>query len=154
MAVELPDPFGLRRAAAPFVEALLGLVLLPRQLERLLDVVENMNARVDLTIDGITRAADGIGRVNAALDQSLPELASAAGALRDLVGELQATIASLADQLPMTTQVLQEALPQLTGAIDAIEARIGHFDGVVDELGQTVVAVAGAIPGVRRAVRR
>ncbi len=154
MAAQLPDPFGLRRAAAPFFDALLGLLLLPRQLERLLDLVENTNARVDLTIDGITRAAEGIGRVNAALDQSLPELASAAGALRELVGELQTTIASLAAQLPATTKVLQEALPQLTGAIDSIEARIGHFDGVVDELGQTVVAVAGAIPGVRRAVKR
>jgi len=154
MAVELPDPFGLRRAAAPVVEALLGLVSLPRQLERLLDLVENTNTRVDLTIDGITRAADGIGRVNAALDESLPELAAAAVALRELVGELQTTIRTLADQLPTTTQVLQEALPQLTGAIDSIDARIGHFDGVVDELGQTVLAVAGAIPGVRRAVKR
>ena len=154
MAVQLPDPFGLRRAAAPILEALLGLLLLPRQLERLLDLVENTNARVDLTIDGISRAADGIGRVNAALEESLPDLASAAGALRGLVGELQSTIALLAEQLPTTTKVLQEALPQLTGAIDSIEARIGHLDGVVDEFGQTVVAVAGAIPGVRRAVKR
>lgn len=146
MAPRIPDPLGLGRLTSSALEALASLSTLPSQLDRLLGLVEETNRQV-------RRASDGIDDMNRRLDSTLPELAQAAGALHDLVENLRGAVGVLADQLPGTTDVLRESLPRLTGAIDAMEVRIGHLDGVVNDLGQTVVSVAGAIPGVRRAVR-
>ena len=113
--------------AVAWSTALVGeLVHLPATLRKARELVTTLPAR----LDELTCALD---RTTATIDDTLPAVPAAVAELHTTLNELTATLDS-----------------SLNGTM--VE-RIEHLDHVVSDLGRTLTALIGSIPGARRALK-
>lgn len=69
------------------------------------------------------------------------------------VNRLDAAVTTLSGDLMGLLGELERLLPELSGMVNGMDGRVERVELVVSQLSDTLLAVAGGIPGVRRAVR-
>jgi len=83
-----------------------------------------------------------------------PETLRRARTLVGDLGRLPAQLERLTETLERTTGGLEHSLGQFADAVGGgMQERLEHLDVVVSDLGSTLSALIGAIPGARRALQ-
>ena len=95
-----------------------------------------------------------LDRFTALLDRSLGEVRDEVRDVGGRLEHLQGSIDALATQLGTTTDGIDQAMPVLSDAVLRLETRLEGMEGLLGELGGTVVGTVNAVPGLRRLARR
>lgn len=90
--------------------------------------------------------------------RTLHELSRLPEQIDELTAALDRTTATIEHSLPELTSTVIGALHERVANLDtlvggAMAERLEHMDQVVSELGRTLTALIGSIPGARRALR-
>lgn len=104
--------------------------------------------------DRLDRLSVTLERTMVGLDTSLPQLNEVMGEITAGVGSVEGAVHELNGELGRTVFALDQLLPELSGMMNAVDTRMAHMDQTVSELGAMARGILGAIPGVRRTVRR
>ncbi len=102
----------------------------------------------------LDRLTDALEDTMAGLNATLPRLNDVMSEVTEGVGSVEEAVHELNGELGKTVFALDRLLPELSGMISAMDLRMSHMDETVSEMGAMARGVLGAIPGVRRSVRR
>lgn len=104
--------------------------------------------------DRLDRLTGALEETMAGLDATLPRLNDTMGQVTDGVGSVEQAVGDLTGELSKTVSALDRLLPELSGFIGTMDVKLAEMNDSVSELGDMARGVLGAIPGVRRSVRR
>jgi ABC-type transporter Mla subunit MlaD len=132
----LPWTIGVLRES---LTSLSTVILQLETLGRLPDEIDALTGTLNQTI----QALDGtLGAVDRAMGSMVPQVAR----LDEAMGGLGVDLAAFRDALERT-------LPELASVVGGMDDRLQRVEDVVSQLGEALLTVMGAIPGVRRALR-
>lgn len=80
-------------------------------------------------------------------------LQTTTGMLAGSLPAVEAQLAELRGDLTGFREALEGLLPELSRVVTGMDDRFQHVEAMVGELGDALLNVMGAIPGVRRALR-
>ena len=87
------------------------------------------------------------------LDTMLPAVERTLAAVASNAEHLDAAVGGLAGDLTSFRETLESMLPELSRLVGGMDDRVQHVEAMVSELGDALLNLMGAIPGVRRAIR-
>jgi hypothetical protein len=104
--------------------------------------------------DRLDRLTNALEETMAGLDSTLPRLNRSMEQVTDGVDRVEFAVGDLTGELSKTVTALDRLLPELSGFIETGDTKLTEMNDSVSELGDMARGVLGAIPGVRRTVRR
>lgn len=125
-----------------------------REVARLPGTLGQARVAVDVLPGQLVDLVGALDRFTVLLEASLGEVRDEVREVGGRLEGLQTSIDALAAQLGVTTQGIDQAMPTLADAVLRLEERLEGMDGLLGELGDTVVGTINAVPGLRRVSRR